>query len=366
MPAVWYSKSEEEEAEGADGEPMERARILRGERVITKPFVEVSSHDAVSELTASKLPMAIQDVDIDTALDEDSDSELSDYQMASQTKEDHMVLVSCGLLMVSGMRVLETLSEGLTTPGWGLADDEREVTKEDLAILLGKYREILHTNDLSDMTMKHRSMSVDVSDEKEMQRTWKCSPAREIVRENRIQLIEGINMRAGRSNEILLTSQLSEENVGTNLLKETCDAEEIDVFAAVSATHQTSPGEEQLAEEHESWISINIAKHTETQSQVEVREAKKQLHHSCMKMSFSEGSLAATYHTDVEEMTVDLDEFEMDDYPRVSALSRLKGKMMTSMPSPQGRSHHQERIARHNRMKSQLRFQECQTKILLL
>ncbi|ELU14926.1 hypothetical protein CAPTEDRAFT_213692 [Capitella teleta] len=100
--------------------------------------------------------------------------------------------------------------------------------------------------------------------------------------------------------------------------------------------------------------------------------------HPSMKMSFSEGSIATAFHTteigsSYENIDLDdLDDLDLSEghLSRPSTFAKLRGKMpnlsIPTMPSPGAKRKVAERASKQNRIKSQLRFQECKTRIILL
>jgi len=102
-----------------------------------------------------------------------------------------------------------------------------------------------------------------------------------------------------------------------------------------------------------------------------VKETPVSLFHPCMKVSFSDGSLATYATADLDDLAA----FEGDVDPKVagsvvSPFSKLRVKMsgltLPTIPSPQTKRRMAEQAAQHNKLKSQLRFSQCKTRILLL
>ena len=401
MPAVWYRKSQEEDEE----EEEERARILKGDRILTEQFVDdADAIDVIHRVSSPKspnAPMSIDDIDITRVLDSDTSSDLSDYDMESQGSDDHVVLTSCGVLTVDSRQILEMLATGVDIPGWS----KTAANKDEVKIDAMKSPSQQKSTKTLDQAMKFRSMSIDVGDKKEMKKNWKKSPAKEVGRQDLVTFLTPENTTVGAKS---VRSPLVEEEAPMEHTNGACcksdsvfddvltqdndvsvENDSAVVAAELHAVVSTSPpiawecdldvSSEKVAEEEESWVNVNIKEdgscakgqdEGHSPSQGDDEAANVQLHHPCMKMSFSEGSIAATYHAEVEEMNIDLDELELDSLSHVSPLSRLKVKMsaiaLPNMPSPQSKRRHAQRVARHNRLKSQLRFQECQTKVLLL
>lgn len=101
--------------------------------------------------------------------------------------------------------------------------------------------------------------------------------------------------------------------------------------------------------------------------------------HPSMKMSFSEGSIATAFHTsEISSSYENIDIDDLDDLDisaghlsRPSTFAKLRGKMTnltipTVIPSPGTKRRQAERASKQNRIRSQLRFQECKTRIILL
>ena len=91
-----------------------------------------------------------------------------------------------------------------------------------------------------------------------------------------------------------------------------------------------------------------------------------ELFHPCMKMSLSDGSIS--YHNELEALA--LMEAAGDNANNPGAFSRFRVKMsnlaLPTIPSPQTKRRLMEQTALQNKMKSQLRFKECKTTIILL
>ena len=95
-----------------------------------------------------------------------------------------------------------------------------------------------------------------------------------------------------------------------------------------------------------------------------------QLYHPCMKMSFSEGSLAAAFHPDLDEVSLEASDMQTDGDILASAFSKFRVKMsnfaLPSIPTQQSRQQQAKIMAKENRLKSELRFKNCKTRIILL
>lgn len=98
--------------------------------------------------------------------------------------------------------------------------------------------------------------------------------------------------------------------------------------------------------------------------------------HSLLKISYSDGSLSNPLGTsDSENVTIDIDLDELDLFNSSpgqsgSALSKLRVKManmtLPVMAMPENRQKQLKEQARNNRLRSQLRFRELKTRIILL
>jgi hypothetical protein len=347
--------------------------------------------------------MSIDDIDINRVLDSDTCSDLSDYDMDAQGGDDHVILASCGILTVDSNQILEMLATSVDIPGWREMVDDGEVKMTAVTNL-----DSVHQRSMLDRSMKYRSMSIDVGDEKEMKKSWQKSPAKEVGRQDLVNFLAAANtavvMKPTKSPvgegavrldyingmsepETLVDISRKDEDTASDDLGEISvglapDDIKIDDLTSPPVTWECDLDtnvEKTVAEE--SWVNVNIKGndgHGHGQGQVpghidgqgDEKANNMPLYHPCMKMSFSEGSIASTYHAEVEEMNIDLDELELECLTNVSPLSRLKVKMssiaLPNMPSVQSKRRQAQRVARHNRLKSQLRFQECQTKIILL
>ena len=92
-----------------------------------------------------------------------------------------------------------------------------------------------------------------------------------------------------------------------------------------------------------------------------------------MKVSFSDGTLS--YNTDEGLSYHNNDDLDFDDGGQLAnndtnAFSKFRNKMqnlqLPTIPSPQTKRKMQEQNAAQNKMKSELRFSQCKTRIMLL
>ena len=119
----------------------------------------------------------------------------------------------------------------------------------------------------------------------------------------------------------------------------------------------TLPGQEQ---ESDTWVNLNVDYKDRSGAM---------LYHPTMKMSFSDGSIS--YHAELEDLTVSGAVLDDPDEAPGSALSKLRSRMSNlkltdAMASPNTSRRRSNAVAMQNKIRSQIRFRECQTKIILL
>lgn len=93
---------------------------------------------------------------------------------------------------------------------------------------------------------------------------------------------------------------------------------------------------------------------------------------SLLKISHSEGSLSSSLAASQENVMIDLDELDLFDSqgPGGSTLMKLRIKManlaLPAMGMPENRHRQLRELAKNNRLRSQLRFRELKTRVILL
>ena len=117
----------------------------------------------------------------------------------------------------------------------------------------------------------------------------------------------------------------------------------------------TLPGEES-----DTWVNVNVDYKDRSGAM---------LYHPTMKMSFSDGSIS--YHAELEDLVVSGVVLEGSEYAPGSALSKLRNRMSNlalpdAIASPGTSRRRSNAVAMQNKIRSQIRYRECKTKIILL
>ena len=105
VPAVWYSKQRETSADSEKGNSLERARILKGDHI-------VSGEEVFKDVTDGKLmtlPRNYSIEDIDTVLDEELPEGDLDIGLEGEDNEGDVILLSCGILATTSSQVLSSI-----------------------------------------------------------------------------------------------------------------------------------------------------------------------------------------------------------------------------------------------------------------
>ena len=415
LPAVLYHKDSEEEEEKGSQYSLERVKVLKGDHLVT------SEEAFAAEEKVLRMSRCLDDVDA-LVMQECEEQQLD---LGPLSQETDVCLGSCGILATKPSQVLSSLLQGKRAESMDALFLLKRCGPRDI---LGTYSEIRPKRDI--MVSKAKSRSLDIEDKKyrmcasaerldigskqmsilspQMEET--TVPTMIITqgseeREEQEELNEIINAKelkedgedevfassgnvspgdsqAEKSEEVPGESNKEEEEIKEEAEKPGSvkwdmgeEAEETSV-STLSVT-ELKPGqsdqdlstdevEDELKELKD---SNDVSPNPEENPEVNSVHSKSPLYHPCMKVSFSDGSIA--YHGDLD----DLDFGEDDDIKIAGAgganpFSKLRVKMsnlqLPTMPTPETKRKAAEQTALQNKLKSQLRFSQCKTRIILL
>ncbi len=394
MPLVWYSKGLENDPEDNDDEPEDMsARILKGSRIVTDQFCDSPEGSPVlmktPVLAGAGTPRQLSTDDIDVTVNSDGSSDSGDIEIDLLQHQDHVVLESCGILTTDSTHVLDSMSKA--TPGRMtlsmMGADGFNTLQEDMIDRPANPEPprcpSSRASSLENSRRSpYRSVSLDTEEGGKANKTGKPRLVSKLVTSNNDSSQRPADNNSTPDSGVVVDEKpdISQSTDTTADLPDPGPVVNQSNTTAVNQNSNPSQGAELMLTqplEQEEDISTNTNDQTNfTDPEGNDPEGVKSqdrsphpLQQPLMKMSFSEGSIAATYHTDHDDPhNFDPDELEMDSLSHVSPMSRLRGRMpgLTGFPSPQARRKFAQKVARQKRLQSQLRFQGCQTRILLL
>lgn len=291
-----------------------------------------------------------------------SDSELScsELDLTTRGHDSHFVLRSTGLLAVSPRQIIVALLKH------EVAEAEREDGGRpviDEGVKDGVGREGLLERKKALLLAQAKSRSLDVYERAGIDRTRRGEQASKAISdmqvgENPFKQVLRKNVLAGHADEKRLgvmvrpTAQKVEGEVDA-----TESPQKEDVKRPSGTDAADGPGDFPL-------IVINDIETPSHQPLIR--------RHSQLKISHSEGSLSSSIAVSQENVMIDLDELDLFDSqgPGGSALNKFRVKVanlgLPAMGMPENRHRQLREQARSNKLRSQLRFRELKTRVILL
>lgn len=286
-----------------------------------------------------------------------SDSELSGSELDLTTRghDSHFVLRSTGLLAVSPQQIIVALLKHQVAEA-DMADGDQLVVDKGLE---GAGREGLLERKKALLLAQAKSKSLDVV-ERGIDRTKPGQGSKAIsdiqVRESQFKEVLRKKAFVGHSDEkrcgvmVREAEKVKDENVATEspqkdvkYLSGTATLDGAGDFPVIVINDRETPIHQPLIRRH-----------------------------SLLKISHSEGSLSSSLAVSQENVMIDLDDLDLFDSqgPGGSALTKLRVKManlaLPAMGMPENRHRQLREQAKNNKLRSQLRFRELKTRVILL
>lgn len=410
VPAVWYSKEDKDsESEEEKKNSLERARILKGDHIVSGEEVYKDGPDG--KLIAVEHNFDLDDLGV--ALHDNGELHLR----ATDADAD-VILSSCGILATSSSQVLSSLlkdrhrassEESLVFKrrSGGVEECMGSSSSEQVRMLKGAggggeegakkeagQQPTQARSNAADLIQKRRKRHHSSADLYEKKRSGATVPpieemmhdmTKEDVKKMHSSTAPGVRPDAGphhvnlahsnggpSSSTTSATSEpttklfslppvLKEENCVLNGSSESLTAPQVESNQVMDTMSGTVSGE---APDGGSALQGGTGPEEEGERP---RHPKIQMIHPSMKLSFSDTSLSTTFH-EMEHLDVDLKQSEATGL--TSPFSKLRVKMsnlaIPNIVSGQSKRSQAQNLAMENKYLSELRFKECKTRIILL
>ena len=376
IPTVFYSKDIKE------GEVM----VLDEDEDVIAPIMEPVIADPATKPLLHQYSIDDIDTPLGNAGEEQPTADLvMDFDLESPCDGEDIVLMSCGILAVTHSRHWRRRKSSplnKSTDSTPTEDVFLPVGQVDLESSAVARAAVLHGRpQLSTIPAKIRTHSLDNPGQtmrsqiiQSHKKTEFYIPDAEIGNKIQFQNLPIADVDENVPDVAVqqaVTAAVAKDNVDEEVQQKAIPVA-IDPDASVIVPKHTSPVAAGGSAEYLEVESTLKHSHSDTDTWPEPatpdQQHSMQLYHPCMKTSFSEGSLSAAFHVNAQEVTLTPSDGKVD--TEGSAFSRLRVKMsnlsLPTIPSQTDKRTVLHNLGKANRLNSELRFEQLNTKIILL